>query len=142
MCPVRLNEAEALISMPADTAGRSPGTVLIAEDEPLVAMFLADVVEEQGLTAVGPAATPAEAMTAAAATPPWIAIIDANLGARGDGVALAEELQRTHATRIIFLSGDASLLANPAAHALKPLAILLKPCPPGELEAALRAAGT
>lgn len=128
--------------MAADASGMPPGTVLIAEDEPLVALYLTDVVEEQGFTAIGPAATPEDAMAAAAETPPHIAIIDANLGAKGDGIALAEELQRVHATRIIFLSGDASLSANPAAHALKPMAILQKPCPPGELEAALRSALT
>ena len=128
--------------MAAEASGTPPRTVLIAEDEPLVALFLTDVVEEQGLAAIGPAATPEAALAAAAETSPQIAIIDANLGARGDGIALAGELQRLHGTRIIFLSGDASLSANPAAHALKPLAMLQKPCPPGELEAALRAAGT
>jgi two-component system, response regulator PdtaR len=127
--------------MVAEAPGTPPATVLIAEDEPLVALFLTDVVEEQGLAAIGPAATPEEALAAAAETPPQIAIVDANLGAKGDGIALAEELQRVHGTRIIFLSGDASLSANPAVHALKPLAVLQKPCPPGELEAALRAAG-
>jgi len=126
--------------MVAEAPGTPPATVLIAEDEPLVALFLTDVVEEQGLTAIGPAATPEAALAAAAETTPQIAIIDANLGAKGDGIALAEELQRAHGTRIIFLSGDASLSANSAVHALKPLAILQKPCPPGELEAALRAA--
>lgn len=128
--------------MVAESAGMPPGAVLIAEDEPLVALFLTDVVEEQGFTAIGPAATPEAAIAAAAETTPQIAIVDANLGAKGDGIALAEELQRLHATRIIFLSGDASLSDNPAVLALKPLAVLQKPCPPGELEAALRAAGT
>lgn len=128
--------------MAAEAAGMPPGTVLIADDEPLVALFLTDVVEEQGFTAIGPAATPEEALVAAAESPPQIAFVDANLGAKGDGIALAKELQRAHATRIIFLSGDASLSDNPAAHALNPLAILLKPCPPGELEAALCTART
>ena len=126
--------------MAADASGMPPGTVLIAEDEPLVALFLTDVVEEQGLAVIGPAATPEAALAVAAETPPHIAIIDANLGAKGDGIALAEELQRLHGTRIIFLSGDASLSANPAVHALKPFALLQKPCPAGDLEAALRAA--
>jgi two-component system, response regulator PdtaR len=128
--------------MVAEAPGTPPATVLIAEDEPLVALFLTDTVEEQDLMAIGPAATPEEALAAAAETPPQIAIVDANLGAKGDGIALAEELQRLHGTRIIFLSGDASLSANSAVHALKPLAILQKPCLPGELEAALRTAET
>jgi two-component system, response regulator PdtaR len=128
--------------MVAEATGSPPGMVLIAEDEPLVALFLTDVVEELGLTGIGPAATPEAALAAAAETPPHIAIIDANLGAKGNGIALAGELQRLHGTRIIFLSGDASLSANQAVHALTPVAVLQKPCPPGELEAALRAAGT
>ena len=131
-----------IVSSLLDAAGMPPGTVLIAEDEPLVALFLTDVAEEQGLAVIGPAATPEAALAAAAETLPHLAIIDANLGAKGDGIALAEELQRLHGTRIIFLSGDASLSVNPAVHAIKPLAILQKPCPPGELEAALQAAGT
>jgi DNA-binding response OmpR family regulator len=116
--------------------------VLIVEDEPLVALFLTDVVEDLGHTAIGPAATPEEALTAAAETPPHIAIIDANLGDSGDGIALAGELQRLHGTRIIFLSGETGLSANPAVRAVNPVAVLQKPCPPGALEAALRAAGT
>ncbi len=99
--------------MAAEAPGKPPGTVLIAEDEPLVALFLTDIVEEQGFTATGPATTPEEALAVAAETPPDIAIVDANLGVRGDGIALAGELQRLHGTRIIFLSGDASLSANP-----------------------------
>lgn len=126
--------------MTAVDTGKPPGTVLIAEDEPLVAMFLADVVEDMRWTVVGPAASPQAALAAAAQTPPQIAIIDAHLGGRGDGIALAGELQGRHGTRIIFLSGDASLVGNPAVRALEPLAVLQKPCPPGELEAALRAA--
>ena len=128
--------------MVAQAPGTPPATVLIVEDEPLVALFLTDVAEEQGLAVIGAAATPEAALAVAAETAPHVAIIDANLGARGDGIALAGELQRLHGTRIIFLSGDASLPSNPAVYALKPLAVLQKPCPPGELEAALRSAGT
>ena len=126
--------------MTAVDPGSPPGTVLIVEDEPLVAMYLADLVEDMQRTVVGPAATPEAALEAAAQTPPEVAIIDANLGGRGDGIVLAGELQGRHGTRIIFLSGDASLSGNPAVCALDPLAVLQKPCPPGELEAALRAA--
>ena len=118
----------------------SPERVLVVEDEPLVALYLTDLLEDLGHTVIGPAASPEAALTAAAETPPQIAIIDARLGGRGDGVTLAGELQRLHATRIIFLSGDASLSTNPAVHAIKPLAVLQKPCPSEELESALRAA--
>ena len=126
--------------MTAVNPGMPPGTVLIVEDEPLVALYLTDLLEDLGQTVIGPAATAQAALEAAAEVPPQIAIIDSNLGGRGDGIALAGELQARHGTRIIFLSGDASLSVNPAVHALKPMAVLQKPCPPGELEQALRAA--
>ena len=126
--------------MAAADPGMASGTVLIVEDEPLVALFLTDLLEDLNQTVIGPATSPEAALTTAAEAPPQIAIIDANLGGRGDGISLAGELQARHGTRIIFLSGDASLSTNPAVHAINPLAVLQKPCPPGELEAALRAA--
>ena len=126
--------------MTSSAPGLSPGTVLIVEDEPLVGLFLVDVLEDLDQMVVGPAASPQAALAAAAETPPQIAIIDVNLRGKGDGIALAGELQDRHGTRIIFLSGDASLSANPAVHAVKPVAVLQKPCAPGELETALRAA--
>lgn len=128
--------------MTVDNSAMPAGTVLIVEDEPLVALFLADVIEEMGQKVIGTATTPEAALSSSAGAPPLIAIIDANLGRQGDGIAVARQLQALHATRIIFLSGDASLSTNPAVHALKPLAVLQKPCLPSELEAALRAAVT
>ena len=128
--------------MTATKPGMAPGAVLVVEDEPLVALFLVDLLEELGHPVVGPAATYEAALAAAARTPPRIAIIDVNLGGQGDGIALAGELQGAHGTRIIFLSGAADLSANPAVRAVNPLAVLQKPCQPGELEAALRTAGS
>lgn len=116
------------------------GSVLIVEDEALVAMFLADLVEDLGRTVVGPAASREAALEAAAANPPAIAIVDVNLGRAEDGIALAKELRDAHGTAIVFLSGHGDLAANEAVLAVNPVAVLQKPCPPGDLEAALRAA--
>jgi DNA-binding NarL/FixJ family response regulator len=116
------------------------GSVLIVEDEALVSMFLVDLVEDLGRTVIGPAANRETALKAAAADPPAIAIVDANLGYADDGIALAKELQDKHGTTIIFLSGHADLAADEAVLAVNPVAVLQKPCPPEELAAALRAA--
>lgn len=52
--------------------------VLVAEDEPLVAMLLEDVLQDAGAIILGPAATVAEAL-ALAQQQPDVAVLDLNL---------------------------------------------------------------
>lgn len=60
--------------------GRS---VLVVEDEALVAMMLEDLLAEAGATVIGPAATIEEALAAARdAAPLHAALLDVNLGGR------------------------------------------------------------
>jgi DNA-binding response OmpR family regulator len=54
-------------------------TILIVEDEPLVAFDLADLVEDQGGLVAGPVPTVAEGLTLADERAPAAAILDANL---------------------------------------------------------------
>ena len=53
--------------------------VLVAEDEPLVAMLLEDVLLDAGATILGPASTVAEALRLAAKQRPDLAVLDLNL---------------------------------------------------------------
>jgi two-component system, response regulator PdtaR len=127
----------------ADNGHNMPsGPVLIVEDELLVATFLADIVEDLELAVIGPAASREAALEAAAASPPAVAIVDANLGAGGSGIVLAKELKDAYGTAIIILSGYADLAASEAVVALDPVAVLQKPCLPDDLAAALRAAAS
>lgn len=128
--------------MAANHAEMPPGTVLVVEDETLVAMFLSDLLVDLGQTVIGPVATAQAALDAAADSRPDTAIVDVNLGGQGSGIELAAELQRAYGTKIIFLSGQAGLSANPDVQAVGPCAVLQKPCLPSDLEAALRAAKT
>lgn len=54
-------------------------TILIVEDEPLVAFDLADLVEDHGGVVAGPVPTVEEGLTLADARQPAAAILDANL---------------------------------------------------------------
>lgn len=54
-------------------------TILIVEDEPLVAFDLADLVEDEGGLVAGPVPTVAEGLTLADERAPAAAILDANL---------------------------------------------------------------
>lgn len=62
------------------TAADPPLRVLLVEDEALISMILEELLEDLGATVVGPAATVAEALTHANATPaPDCALLDINL---------------------------------------------------------------
>lgn len=102
-------------------------SVLVVEDSPTQAKLLSACLLQLGLPLVGPAATAAEALALCATTWPALAVIDLNLTAGRDGVALAQELRARGPLPLIFVSAtdDTVLLAQ--ARALQPLAILPKP---------------
>jgi len=53
--------------------------ILVAEDEPLVAMLLEDVLQDAGAIILGPAATVAQGLALAASGRPDVAVLDFNL---------------------------------------------------------------
>lgn len=114
--------------------------VLIVEDDVLVSMFLADLVEEAGFDIVGPARSATEAVALAQEHQPDIALLDVNLKGGSTGVSAAETLVRDQDIAIIFISGDSGLIHDPAVAALNPVAVVEKPCMPDELTAVLHRA--
>ena len=68
--------------------------ILIVEDEALIAMALADGLEDAGHEVVGPAATIAEALALCdeAPPPPELAVLDINLRDGSSGVDVARAL--------------------------------------------------
>jgi CheY-like chemotaxis protein len=82
----RLSPA-ALRREPAEPSAQR---ILIVEDEPLVALVLADALEDAGATIVGTAASVDEALRCIATEPIDAAILDCNLRGRAvDDVAIA-----------------------------------------------------
>lgn len=116
-----------------------PIVVLIAEDEVLVSMFLADLVEDAGMVVGGTARTCDEGRAAAAARPPHLALVDVNLKG-GSGLDLAARLIADHGTAIVLISGESGLAERPDVAALRPFAVLEKPFMPDSLVAALQGA--
>ncbi|MFC0340753.1 response regulator [Paracoccus niistensis] len=114
--------------------------VLIAEDEVLVSMFLADLVEDAGFEVVGVARTAPDAVALAQQHRPDIALMDANLKGGASGIEAAGTMVRDQDIAIIFISGDSGLADDPAVAALKPVAVVEKPCMPDDLTAVLQRA--
>ena len=81
--------------------------ILIVEDEALIAMMLADSLEDGGHEVLGPSATMAEALALCeAAAPPVLAVLDINLRDGNNGVDVARALFARWGVRSIFASGQ------------------------------------
>lgn len=118
-------------------AGQSTPRILIVEDETLVSLFLADVVEDMGFEVVGPAAERDEALRLAESHSPDLAIVDVSLQEARDGIGIGQELVRREGVSLVFMSGHDGIESWPEVRDLAPAAILRKPCLPDEIEAVL-----
>src|SRR5215472_13467898 len=99
-----MNELEE--DLPARAQRRSP-SILIVEDEALVASYIREVLEESGFTIAGIASSGPEAMSLAMASPPDLALVDIKLAGPMDGIEVAELMRTRFNTYSIFLSGMA-----------------------------------
>jgi DNA-binding NarL/FixJ family response regulator len=111
--------------------------VLIVEDELLVGMYLVDILEDTGFSAVGPAVNAAQAFKLAESERPEIAIVDISVAGACDGVDIGGELARRFGIALIFTSGHGDVAERPEVRELAPVAVLRKPCLPHQIEEAL-----
>jgi DNA-binding NarL/FixJ family response regulator len=83
-----------------------PCSVLIVEDQPLIAQDLAALVQEAGATVVGIAADSVDALLLAAEHRPDVALIDIDMNAGGDVLRLAREIREMTDASIVFCGSD------------------------------------
>jgi DNA-binding response OmpR family regulator len=103
-------------------------TVLLVEDDPLVAMDVETVLAEAGYRVIGPADSCAHALSILRQEKPDVAILDLNL--RGEmAFAVFDRLDET-GRPFIIVSGHSRQVV-PARHARRPF--LQKPCDNGVL---------
>jgi DNA-binding response OmpR family regulator len=105
--------------------------VLIAEDEAIVADMLELVLQEQGISVVGPAGTVAAALSLAQVEELDAAILDVNL--RGELVDPVVEALRSRGVPMIFATGYGTGVSVLAERSI----ILTKPYSPSRLVGAL-----
>ncbi|HEX6978430.1 MAG TPA: response regulator [Alphaproteobacteria bacterium] len=122
----------------SSTAGRERSrSVLIVEDEALVAMFIADLLEALDYAVCGIAASGAHALELAELHRPRAAIVDIGLKGAIDGVETAAQLRERFGTKCLLCSGDVGAATEARAARAAPVAILPKPFTSAQLEAAL-----
>jgi len=115
----------------ADTS--KPITILIVEDDTLIAAYLSELVVKLGFLAVGAAASGVEALALAAVTRPALALVDIGLLGALDGVDLAVRLKAEYGIPAIFVSGDFNPETALRAQRAQPLGLVQKPFRPSEL---------
>lgn len=93
--------------MTASADGKRGKTLMIVEDEVLVAMILKDELEDAGYRVLDLTDRHAEAVAVANACKPDLALVNIRLAGRDDGVALAEHLKEL-GIPVLFISGQVS----------------------------------
>src|SRR5207237_6734312 len=86
----------------APTDGSKPVSILIVEDEALVASYVEEVLAESGFRVAGIAASGPEALSLAAENHPTLALVDIRLTGPIDGIELACLMRQKFALRSIF----------------------------------------
>jgi len=121
------------MTSPAPFSGKC---VLVVEDETLIAMEIAAILEEAGAEVIGPASSieQAQALLAAGASAPDAALLDINVaGASIDPVILAlKDRGVPYACMTGYTAGDAAGLAVGVP-------VIRKPFPPEQIMAAVTA---
>jgi DNA-binding response OmpR family regulator len=109
--------------------------VVVVEDDFVIGMLLAEMLEEMGHEVCAVETTEADAVMAAARCRPDLMIVDAGLG-DGSGVSAVEEILCTGPIPHLFVSGDIS-----GVQGLKPgAAVMQKPFGEADLAQAIQRA--
>jgi DNA-binding NarL/FixJ family response regulator len=91
-------------------------SVLIVEDEGIIALDLRNLFERAGYRVIGVASDAEHALLLAASDPPAVAIIDVKLATAIDGITLAIELDARYKARVVFVTGNPQIVVNEARH--------------------------
>jgi CheY-like chemotaxis protein len=117
-----------------------PKSILIVEDDALVASYIEEVLGESGFRVAGIAASGPAALSLAAENRPSLALVDIRLTGPIDGIELACLLRQKFAVPVIFLSGLIDADTAERARVAQPLGFLQKPFLPSQVFNAIQRA--
>lgn len=115
-------------------------SILIVEDDLLIASEMEATLCDAGFEIAGIAATAKEALELAQAGSPTLAVMDIRIAGDRDGIDTALELFRSHGVRCIFASAHSDQDARQRAQPAAPLGWLQKPYTMESLTGMVRAA--
>jgi CheY-like chemotaxis protein/DNA-directed RNA polymerase specialized sigma24 family protein len=108
-----------------------PARILIVEDEPLIAMDIARIVEEMGHTVCGTAADHAAAVALAKRESPHIVLADIQLKGGDSGIEAVQDILNGISVPVVFVTGFPERLLT--GERLEPTFVVTKPFKPEAL---------
>ncbi len=124
----------------APTTDQRRASILIVEDEALIASYIQEVLEESGFAVAGIASSGPEAIALASTSKPDLALVDIKLAGPMDGIEVARLMQTRFNVPSIFLSGLCDPETTARAKTASPLGFLEKPFRPSQVFNALEQA--
>lgn len=124
-----LTEAEADIEKELRTS------VLIIEDEPIIAADIENLVEDLGHTVIGIAATHTQALDAVNTQKPGLVLADVQLADGSSGIEAVEDILRSHDVPVIFITAFPERLLT--GDKPEPAYLISKPFKPENVKAAI-----
>ena len=118
----------------------TPARILIAEDEPITAEDISDILTHLGYTVTAVVSTGTDAILQAERTGPELAMMDINLKGEMDGVTAALILRERFDIPVVFLTAHADPDTLSRAKLSEPLGYLIKPFQEAELRASIEVA--
>ncbi len=118
----------------------STATVMVVEDEAMVALALASILQTFGFNVIGPCASAEAALAAASAQRPDLVLMDINLRGGIDGIEAARRLSDAYGVQVVFVTGQGDPKTRERADQIGHAGYLVKPYRPAQLEKTIRAA--
>ena len=115
-------------------------SILIVEDEAIVALDLKLHLQDLGYTVVALASSADEAVAAVRQHRPSLVLMDVRLHGKGDGIEAAERINRELPTPVIFLTSHSDAQTVQRAASTAPYGYLTKPFQPKEVRAGIEVA--
>lgn len=119
---------------------RRAASILIVEDEALLASYIQEVLTESGFAIAGVASSGPEAISLVSESTPDLALVDIKLAGPMDGIEVAQLMRDRFKIHSIFLSGMCDPETMERARHVGPLGFLEKPFRPSQVFNALERA--
>jgi CheY-like chemotaxis protein/DNA-directed RNA polymerase specialized sigma24 family protein len=133
---VPIDDARTSLARAWDAVNRQLSTtVLVIEDEPIIALDIAGIVRDLGHTVVGIAASQSEAITVARTRRPGLVLADIHLGEGGSGLNAVNEILRSIDVPVIFVTAYPERLLT--GERPEPTYLVTKPFEPDTLKATI-----